>query len=77
MGCCSDSDDDEELLFGPVCTTLGDSSNDALNAPECPEFGENAHKEASIGGVCMARLYCIAAVFGDIIVVYDSLLCEL
>ncbi len=55
---CSDSDDDEELLFGPVCTTLGGSSNDALNAPECPELAENAHK-ASIGGVCMARLlYC-------------------
>ncbi len=51
---CSDSDDDE-LLFGPVCTTLGDSSNDALSAPECPVLAENEHK-ASIDGVCMTRL---------------------
>ncbi len=71
---CSDSDD-EELLFGPVCTTLGDSSNDALNARECPELAENKHK-ASIGGVCAWPDCCLWSTVG-ILVIDESLLYEL
>ncbi len=59
---CSDSDD-KELLFGPVCTALGDSSNGALNARECTELAEKKH-EASIDRVSMAQLLPCGALWG-------------